>query len=774
MSKQPPEFGDLVALRLELSPNGTDFETFDRHSAPYLHHLDGEDDAANKPKQADRRRPRAESNYHTGMRNVAMAAALIAATAHADTLQGTEGSAVRETMHTVSIELKDGYAVYTVQRAFVTARVKPDEAHVAIDIPEGATANQLRILANGTWYEGELLESQEASRKYQRLTGFGAAPVKDPALLGWVSNRRLSLRVYPVQQKPTYIEYKLVVPSTFLRGQYRYELPRCAERSLTQRQARSARHTIDPKVTVTAVDPSLNAAALSIAGRRVAVGATSAPFDACCEPVAIEVGTAKHFDVRGRIAQIDVASDREAVRIELDADSLSELPKSAAFVFAVDTSYSVGPQGVTRQVAVIRAIASHVPTAVFEIVTYARHAKRWFGRLVTRQELLAQLGKLERAPLGNGSELPAGTALAVQAMALHKGPRRIIATTDNVIRASMPDTLLVDAVTSDKSAIVHVVSLGTTHPGHDPSRPAGAEVLYEGDTDEPQLEQPPESGGPSVSLTEADELLWTKGANASGGACFSLSATKWATHTLRKPLLHLVRPIRVTHLHFVRAPADKVRDRMTDDEASAALALADLEEGRDLRRSIAIDKHEVTDKLQGTLWGKVRTWTAARSDGFSKIAGGLMIGDEDDANWTPFEQMALAKWSHVVSPVTSLIAIEPGTRPSRSIGTGSYGTGGGGSSSSGSTTVAGSENLMAPWDQILKSDKEACLQKHPQAGTWFAFFVLERALDEIMSVSPVIAPGATMSPLQNCLLEAVWAHHLTGSEPSAGIISFSS
>lgn len=89
------------------------------------------------------------------------------------------------------------------------------------------------------------------------------------------------------------------------------------------------------------------------------------------------------------------------------------------------------------------------------------------------------------------------------------------------------------------------------------------------------------------------------------------------------------------------------------------------------------------------------------------------------------------------------------------------------------TTFGGVENLMAPWDNIVKAGRAACVQNHPRQGKWTAFFVIEKALDEIMSVTPVIAPGEVMSPLQNCLLEAVWAHHLNGDEPKAGIISFS-
>lgn len=708
------------------------------------------------------------------MRKAVLLGIMVAASARADTLEGTEGSAVRETAHNVTIALKDGYALYTVRRAFATNRNTPDEAELEIDVPEGATANQLRILANGKWYDGELMESTEAGRKYRRLTGYGAAPVKDPALLDWESNQKLRLRVYPIRTTPTQIEYQLIVPSTFENGRYVYAVPRCLEEAKTVVPSKLTSNVIEQTLTIADVDASLDATSMMIAGSRIAKGAPVTALRTSKGLVALEVRPARRFDVRSRLAQIEVASDREAVRLEIEADSLSALPQHAAFVFAVDTSYSIGPKGLARQIAVIRAVASHVPTAVFEIVTYSRTAKRWFGRLVPRTVLLAQLDKLEHTPLANGSELPAGAALAVQAMASHKGPRRIIATTDGYARASMPDTLLVDALAGDKSVILHAVSVGTTHPDPGSGSSTSVEDQYQTDLADADLEQSPEHGGPQVTLSEADHALWTKGATASGGAAFSLDADKWALHVLRKPLLHLVRPVRVTHVRIVRAPAGSIRDRMTDGEAEQALAVADLEEGHALRLSFGIDKHEVSHTLQGTLWGKVMTWTSARSDSFGKVAGGLLIGDDLRADWTPFEQMALAKWSHVVSPVTSLIAIEPGARPSRHIGTGHYGTGGGGAGMSGrTTTLGGVENLMAPWDNIVKAGKAACVQNHPQQGKWTAFFVIEKALDEIMSVTPVIAPGEMMSPLQNCLLEAVWAYHLKGDEPKAGIISFS-
>jgi len=74
----------------------------------------------------------------------------------------------------------------------------------------------LRIRARDTWYDGDLMEASEAARLYEKLTGFGPFPAKDPALLQWVWPDKVHLQVFPVLAgKTSTVEYTLTVPTQY-------------------------------------------------------------------------------------------------------------------------------------------------------------------------------------------------------------------------------------------------------------------------------------------------------------------------------------------------------------------------------------------------------------------------------------------------------------------------------------------------------------------------------------------------------------------------------
>src|SRR5687768_15093829 len=125
----------------------------------------------------------------------AAAAALcaIASPAAADVLLATLGEPVTEVSHAVDVTIKDGVAIYKVQRVFANAGERADEAGLEIDLPPGAAATGLRIRARDRWYDGELMEREKAARMYHEMTGMGAYEPKDPALLQWMWADKLYL-----------------------------------------------------------------------------------------------------------------------------------------------------------------------------------------------------------------------------------------------------------------------------------------------------------------------------------------------------------------------------------------------------------------------------------------------------------------------------------------------------------------------------------------------------------------------------------------------------
>jgi hypothetical protein len=96
------------------------------------------------------------------------------------------------------LTLQPDHAELVVHRSFWNGANASDQATLYIELPEGAVATRLRtrgIGPNAPWFEGELLEAEEAARRYQELTGLGGYYPKDPALLSWRGQRHLALQV---------------------------------------------------------------------------------------------------------------------------------------------------------------------------------------------------------------------------------------------------------------------------------------------------------------------------------------------------------------------------------------------------------------------------------------------------------------------------------------------------------------------------------------------------------------------------------------------------
>lgn len=155
------------------------------------------------------------------------AAAPLAPPAAADELSSALEQPLYEASHAVDVTVRDGIAVYRVQRVFANPGKVADEARLDIDLPYGAAATGLRIRARAQWFDGELMEAEQAARLYQELTGRGIWQPKDPALLYWRWADKLALQVFPVMPGSTStVEYTLTVPTRYSGGRVFLSYPR--------------------------------------------------------------------------------------------------------------------------------------------------------------------------------------------------------------------------------------------------------------------------------------------------------------------------------------------------------------------------------------------------------------------------------------------------------------------------------------------------------------------------------------------------------------------
>jgi hypothetical protein len=147
----------------------------------------------------------------------------------ADNLSGTRGP-IEERSHVVKVTLAPGHATLVVERTIENLGRRHDQADWSISIPETAVATRLRTrgVLDGKphWFEGDLMEAEEAAARYKELTGIGGYYPKDPALLSWRTRGELALQVFPVPpaERKT-VSYTLLMPTVYQNGRFELTLP---------------------------------------------------------------------------------------------------------------------------------------------------------------------------------------------------------------------------------------------------------------------------------------------------------------------------------------------------------------------------------------------------------------------------------------------------------------------------------------------------------------------------------------------------------------------
>jgi subtilisin-like proprotein convertase family protein len=402
-------------------------------------------------------------------------------------------------------------------------------------------------------------------------------------------------------------------------------------------------------------------------------------------------------------------------RLELDvAPQLSKLPVRAQVVFVVDASYSAGREVVAAQLATIKAYLSHLPDADVEIIAYRRRAQRVIGGFVPTKDALATLARITpdhpAFTLGNGSALDEGAKLAASVLANRNGPRRVVVLTDELLRSRLtPERALAAFDALSKETIVHVV---VPHADHDDR----------------------------VTLVRDDAHKLARLATRHHGILAHLHGLPATADKDLPPLvLELVRPTRIEKL----------------TASGFTLESSTLREGDGLRlwsKGKTVPAH-VT--LAGYLWSDpIRKQVDAGRE-FSRATAAFVFGADEHTELTPAEMMTVALFGRAVSPVTSYVAFEPGTRPS-TIGLEDTATFGGllghGMGAGGGGFGFGAHRSKPTIDV----DPDACVKQHRPASGWRVSLDVETTKDEIVDVELAHGSGAFAS----CLVDATWAVRL--------------
>jgi hypothetical protein len=323
-----------------------------------------------------------------------------------------------ETRHHVAFELvAPDEAVFTVTREFAArSPADPIALYRHYQLLDESVVTSFAIETDGAWRKGRLALARDES---DRPRVYGGSPSRPWASLEGDSYRSfiLSTASFRTASK-VQVRYTLWARGEHVPGGRRWSY--CGQSDDSTKDEEPA-----PQISLPASHPELKARSDPDDGHCFVVEKTEPDGEA----------PAARFGVY-RFARgiwwwrLEVSVPRRTAEIPSPGDA-------APTVFVLDASRSQERRGgLAPQLAIVEAFLANVPGAEVELVMTSRTAARVFGRFVPpaafKQALPADL--LEQ-PLGNGSFLDRGAALAAETLRQTGKPGRIILMTDGVVRA---------------------------------------------------------------------------------------------------------------------------------------------------------------------------------------------------------------------------------------------------------------------------------------------------------------------------------------------------
>lgn len=666
---------------------------------------------------------------------------LRAAPVTADVAHPVHGDELHLGPATVEIELAGREARYTVRREVRNPGAVADEARLELGLPEGGVVTGLRFqpVRGGPWLRGHLLGVGEARARWDEFADAPFAGARGPALLELVLGVPVLRLLHVPARGRVAFEYTAVAPVCRVGARWFAPAPRFVDEpgavaALVVRGPRGGGQVVSA------------AHAETLVGRQVEEAcALTAPAAAWGSPHLVTVAAPAVRGAAGALVMLPVGA-RRLVELTIDtAVELAPAPRDARVVFVVDASRSMGADGVAAQLAMVRAYLARAPGARVELVVYRRHAHRLFGRWVDAADVeraLAGVGAGAFAP-GNGSNLDAGLAVAAALVAAVPGPRRVVAFTDDRLRADLDEVAASQALAGlPADAVIHAVVTG--------------------------------GGRAAASSLRRDFDHWLAsvvaawGGIAAHGELAALDGGREPAARRAEVFEDLVRPRRLEAVTVASADG-----RLEE--------LGDVAEGESVRRVALHDDDGIT--VEGWVWG--RRWEPARvtDERVERRLARLAFAEpERVAELSEDVRRRLARLAAVVSDVTSLWAADPRWRPgglppevelsgrsgpcgvsSSHIGMGRFGT-------RGTRGVVAGGPPPPTFEPLLAGPVAACASRHG-ARRWRVDLVIETTGREIVDVEVASlgadggagGSGAGDPALAACVVEAAWALDLDES-----------
>lgn len=434
----------------------------------------------------------------------------------------------------------------------------------------------------------------------------------------------------------------------------------------------------------------------------------------------IEIAPPAIDTVAARLGRVVASSRSGFARLELDmAPELRPLPEKASVVFVLDASISAGDSGLEEQLRIMRAYLSHVPDASVEVVAVDRAARRGFGRFVRLDELddaIERAARRGRLALGNGSALEVGLSLAADVLHGQRGPKRIVALTDELLRTRFENAMAQRSLSrAPDSTIAHVAALR----------------------------------GGDAELTRADGHPLASIPASQHGVFFVLEQTGREDKELAPALLGMVRPVAIDHFAVSGI-----------DLSSARAVPKTMPEGEGYRAMTHDAAPPSRVVLTGKIWAEDFRRVVRNTPHFDEATAAFVFSEDEYGELTEDEMRTVAFKGRAVSPVTSYLATEPGVRPSwdglEGYGVGeAFGVGGMGTGAPRIRVAAARRPPDMPAE--LGPGIRACAAKHGLAKGWSVELDVETTWREIVDVQLASKHDADAG---TCITEAVWETEL--------------
>ncbi len=354
---------------------------------------------------------------------------------------------LREDSHVIDVRVDRGFATLIVQRAVTNPGPKSDQATFFIRVPETAVATRLRSAGTNprgerVWFEGDLMEAEEAAQKYKELTGIGGYYPKDPALLSWRHQGELALQVFPVPARAQkLVEYTLKIPLAYADGVYKLSLPELGTKHVPARLRFSPARSED-HITVNGVET-----------RPDNVVVAARPIELELAPV-----NAPRLDVG--VASVPFGQARVLVHTRIRAaPRLAEVPDGAHVAIVLDGSRS--HHDAVAALAAVRAYLMSFRTASVDLVMFDREPRLPVGRTVDVKDAIARLEAFT-PELRNGSNLDLALTRADAILAASpRVARRVVVVTDTRTREALGPEV-VARLPWRSGAIVHMATVSSS------------------------------------------------------------------------------------------------------------------------------------------------------------------------------------------------------------------------------------------------------------------------------------------------------------------------